>query len=244
METRTDHLLDDKGREPGEGGETSISPDGSKVIFEGHCKQGGALGDRATPVHCGFLVAAAGGEPEQVCERCAPRGFTSDGSVVLLQKYDPNDPNKDRIVALDLRTRREQDFLSDPNSPIYQAFFSWDDRWVVFNKVRSWDFRQAHNQTMIAAVRQGSAAKEAEWILLTEGQHSEDKPQFSADGNTVYFTNTRWLSLHLGDPAGPGDQTPAWSTIRLRALSQLKRAGQHFLDGKVKSHRRPRQDPY
>jgi hypothetical protein len=44
---------------------------------------------------------------------------------------------------------------------------------------------------MIAPVRHGSAAAEAEWIAVTDGQHSDDKPQFSADGNTVYFTSTR-----------------------------------------------------
>ena len=57
-----------------------------------------------------FMVAATGGEPEQVCERCTPRGFSSDGSVVLIQKYNQTDPNKDRIVALDLRTKTETGF--------------------------------------------------------------------------------------------------------------------------------------
>ena len=52
-------------------------------------------------------------KPEQVCQRCTPRGFSSDGSVVLLEKYDQTDGNKDRIVALDLQTKTEQDFLSD-----------------------------------------------------------------------------------------------------------------------------------
>jgi WD40-like Beta Propeller Repeat len=40
-------------------------------------------------------------------------------------------------------------------------------------------------------VRHGSPGTEAEWIPVTDGQHSDDKPQFSADGNTVYFTSTR-----------------------------------------------------
>lgn len=135
------------------------------------------------------MVAAAGGEPKQVCERCSPRGFSSDGSLVLLQKYSLADPTEDRIVSLDLRTRTEQDFLSDPDKPLFHAFFSWDDRWVIFKKVRSVDWTQA--QIMIAPMRHGSAAGEAEWIAVTDGQYSDDKPQFSADGNTVYFTSTR-----------------------------------------------------
>jgi hypothetical protein len=79
------------------------------------------------------MVGAAGGKPEQVCERCTPRAFSSDGAVVLLRKYEQTDATRDRIVVLDLRTRKEQDFLSDPDGPLYHPFFSWDDRRVVLN---------------------------------------------------------------------------------------------------------------
>jgi eukaryotic-like serine/threonine-protein kinase len=192
MGTGTDHLLDDKGRLPlVEGGrrETSISPDGSRVIFERDCKEGVFQGGPASPLPCGFMVAAAGGEPEQVCEDCTPRGFSSDGSAVLLQKYNQTDVNKDRIVALDLRTRTERNFLSLPDRPVFHPFVSWDDRWVVFKKTQPGD--SPPSQIMIAPVRLGSAAPEAEWIPVTDGKHSDDKPQFSPDGNTVYFTSAR-----------------------------------------------------
>ena len=74
-----------------------------RVIFERDCKEGRSARPGAAPLPCGFMVAAADGEPEQICERCTPRGFSSDGSVILLQKYDQTDPDKSRIVALDLR---------------------------------------------------------------------------------------------------------------------------------------------
>ena len=106
LSTGTDHFLDDKGRQPGAGGATSISPDGSRVIFSRDCKEGSFPERSENPFPCGFMIAAAGGKPEQVCERCTPRGFSSDGSVVLLQKYDQTDPDKDRIVALDLARER------------------------------------------------------------------------------------------------------------------------------------------
>jgi dipeptidyl aminopeptidase/acylaminoacyl peptidase len=186
LSTGTDHLLDDKGRHPGAGGEASISPDGSSVIFERDCKGGNFPEDPEHPFPCSFMVAAAGGKPEQVCERCTPRGFSSDGSVVLLQKYDPTDPGKDRIVALDLRTRTEREFVSHPGRPIYHSFFSWDDRWVAFK-----EFLSDPAVLMIAPVRHGSAAGEAEWIAVTDGRYWDDKPQFSADGKTLYFTSPR-----------------------------------------------------
>ena len=184
LSTGADHLLDDKGRRRSVGGVTAISPDGSRVFFERDCKKAENSG-RIFP--CGFMVAASGDKPEQVCERCTPRGFSSDGSVVLLQKYDLTDEDKDRIVALDLRTRTEREFLSDPKLPLYHPFFSWDDRWVTFKRFLS-DFA---DQITIAPVRGGSAAGEAEWIAVTDGRYWDDKPQFSADGNTLYFTSTR-----------------------------------------------------
>jgi eukaryotic-like serine/threonine-protein kinase len=184
--TGTDHVLDDKDWGTTEYAETSISPDGSRAMIARDCKEG-----RLPRFPCGFMVAAAGGEPERVCELCTPRGFSSDGSVVLLQKYDPTDPNKDGIVALDLRTRTERDFLSHPDEPLFHAYFSWDDHWVVFKKLQSLDLIQSPAQILIAPVRHGVAGGEAEWIAVTDGQYSDDKPQFSADGNTVYFTSTR-----------------------------------------------------
>ena len=189
LSTGTDHLLDDKGRAPGTDYAASISPDGSMVIFERDCKEGTWPDDPNSPLPCGFMVAATGGQPKQICQYCTPRGFSSDGSVVLLQKYDLTNVDKDRIVALDLRTGTEHGFLSLPDNPVFHAYFSWDDRWVVFKKMRPGI--SFPSQILIAPVRHGSAAAEAEWIAVTDGQHIDDKPQFSADGNTVYFTSTR-----------------------------------------------------
>jgi DNA-binding winged helix-turn-helix (wHTH) protein/Tol biopolymer transport system component len=189
----TEHLLDDKDRRPDDASATSISPDGSTVIFERDCKKARWPGVEAA-MPCAFTVAATGGVPEPVCERCTPRGFSSDGSVVLIQKYDLTDMNKNRIVALDLRTRTERDFLSLPDRPVYHPFFSWDDRWVVFKKVPPGD--SGDGQILIAPVRHGlTAAPKTEWIAVTDGRNNDDKPQFSPDGNTVYFTSTRDGSL-------------------------------------------------
>ena len=43
---------------------------------------------------------------------------------------------------------------------------------------------------MIAPVRDGVPGKEAEWIAVTDGEYNDDKPQFSPDGNTVYFLSS------------------------------------------------------
>ena len=188
LATGADRVLDEMGRRPGSGGGTSISPDGSKVIFERDCKTG--KWPWGEPLPCGFMVPAAGGEPEQVCEFCTARGYSSNGSIVLIQKYNSDGAIKPppRIAALDLTSRTEKEFLESPNKAVLHAFFSWDDRWVAFKAVplEGWT-----SQIMIAPVRNGVAGKEAEWTAVTDGRYSDDKPQFSPDGNTVYFTSTR-----------------------------------------------------
>lgn len=78
-----DRVLDEMGRKPGTRWEASISPDGSKVIFERDCNT--SKWETGDSLPCGFMVSAAGGEPEQICEFCTPRGFSSDGSTVLIQ---------------------------------------------------------------------------------------------------------------------------------------------------------------
>jgi Tol biopolymer transport system component/DNA-binding winged helix-turn-helix (wHTH) protein len=178
-----DRVLDEIGRRLD--GETSISPDGSKVIFEGDCKTG--KWETGEPLPCDFMVPAVGGEPEQICEFCTARGFSSNGSTVLIQKYNRdgsfNPPNW--IAAVDLTTRTEREFLKSPKNGIYHAFFSWDDRSVAFKR------DVGNGQLMIAPVRNGLAGKEAEWISVTDGRYYNDKPQFSPDGNTLYFTSSR-----------------------------------------------------
>lgn len=191
LSTGTEHLLDDKDLQPNGDVVTSISPDGSTVLFQRDCKEALFRDILGRPLPCGFMVSAVGGEAERVCLRCTPSGFSSDGAVVLLQKYEPADPNKDRVVALDLRTKTEHEFLSLPHGALYHPSFSWDDRWVTFKKVPSWNLPERPSQILIAAVHQGSPGAEGEWIPVTDGSHSDDKPQFSADGNTVYFTSTR-----------------------------------------------------
>jgi Tol biopolymer transport system component len=101
------------------------------------------------------------------------------------------DLDKSRIVALDLRTRTEKDFLSLPDAPLFHAYFSWDDRWVAFKKSQSLNLPEPLSQILIAPVRHGSPGTEREWIAVTDGRHRDEKPQFSADGNTLYFTSTR-----------------------------------------------------
>jgi hypothetical protein len=82
---------------------------------------------------------------EQLCEGCTARGFSSDGALVLIEKFALTGEGRDKIAALDVATKKEKDFLRDPDYPLYQASFSWDDHWVVFKRQFT-----ARSQIMIA----------------------------------------------------------------------------------------------
>jgi hypothetical protein len=115
-----DHVIDEVGRSAS--GETTISPDGSKVAFERDCKN---------DLPCSFIMAVAGGEPDQICESCTPRGFSSNGSIVLVQNYNRDGEPPHTIAAIDLTSRTEKNFLRASQGSVYHAFFSWDDRWAL-----------------------------------------------------------------------------------------------------------------
>lgn len=159
----------------------SISADGAKVVFNRHCACSTSVVDCPS-----FLLASEGGQAEEICPACTPRGFSSDGSFVLMQHYSGGG-HDDSITAVDLATKRERPFLESSTGELYHAFLSWDDRWVVFKKLVG----TMRAQILVAPVRDGQAGDGSEWTVISDGRFADDKPQFSPDGNTVYFTCDR-----------------------------------------------------
>jgi DNA-binding winged helix-turn-helix (wHTH) protein/Tol biopolymer transport system component len=190
LTTGVDQLVDDRGRSVQRTDYVvTITPDGSKVIFERDCEHGVFPRDHQSPLPCTFIASPSDGDPEQICDRCRPRGISSNGSVILADNFDQADGTKDQIVAVNLGTRTVEPFLSDPSGPIRNGHFSPDDQWVVFEKAAAGDIPPF--QIFIARVRHGLPAPKGEWIMITDATFSDDKAQFSADGNTLFFTSIR-----------------------------------------------------
>jgi Tol biopolymer transport system component/DNA-binding winged helix-turn-helix (wHTH) protein len=164
-----------------------IAPDGSKVSFEQDC--GNRRWQSGEAVNCGFVSSPEGERPRKVCESCIPRGFSSDGSILLVRKYNPirDDKPPGWIAGLDLRSGSEKQLVASPNSAIESASLSWNDRWIIFVKILD----RTKSQIMIAPVRDGTAGKEPEWIAVTDGTHNDGGPQFSSDGTMAYFMSKR-----------------------------------------------------
>jgi Tol biopolymer transport system component/DNA-binding winged helix-turn-helix (wHTH) protein len=74
--------------------------------------------------------------------------------------------------------------ISDPEYDLYQAHFSPDGQWIVFEAIRS-------EPTLTESTLYVTAAAGGPWIRITDGKHWDDKPRWSPDGQTIYFISSR-----------------------------------------------------
>ncbi len=162
----------------------AISPDGSFVIYYGN--------DSPARESDLYSISTAGGSPRLVCRECGtPRGFSSDGTHLLTQRGFSY--GLDRIASVDVATGKVTDVLSDTQHSLWNAFYSWDDKWVVFLMEKSGKSASdlPNSRVCVTPVDNFVPAGPDRWIQLTSGEYHDDKPQLSPDGNTVYFTSNR-----------------------------------------------------
>ncbi len=156
-----------------------ISPDGSLVVYYGNADSG-----RFDL----YLISTTGEAPHRVCQGCGgPGGFSSDGTRVLTENFSGG--GLDKISLVELATGKVTDVLSDPQHPLWNPFYSWDDKWMSFLMQTGAD--QEHYRIYITPVQNFVPAGPDRWIQLTGGEYHDDKEQFSPDGNTMYFTSNR-----------------------------------------------------
>jgi serine/threonine protein kinase len=162
----------------------AISPDGSLVVYY---IENGLVAGRSVPEDL-YSISTAGGSPRLVCRACGqPKGFSADGSRLLAQGGYP--PGPSWIAVVEMATGKETHVLSDPTHNLWNAYYSWDDRWMSFLMQTGADFE--HFRVYITPVENFVPAGPDRWIQVTTGEYHDDKPQLSPDGNTLYFTSNR-----------------------------------------------------
>jgi Tol biopolymer transport system component len=157
----------------------AISPDGLFVVYT-------VIEGQAVSL---YSVSTSGGTPRRVCRECSSigaLGFSSDGSMALGQKW-VEDSSLDRIELINISTGEVKEVLSHPKHSLWHPRFSWDDRWMTFKM----ELDSIHFRLYITPAENFVPAGENRWIALTTGEHNDDKPQLSPDGNTLYFTSNR-----------------------------------------------------
>ena len=153
-----------------------ISPSGSRIIY----------GEQAGGNSVGYLVSAAGGDPQKICEGCtqALDWFPDERGILIQQQHDLSPLSVD---LLKLPSRETAAFLQHPKWNLSSPRFSPDGRGVVFHAITG----PVRRQIFVAPVVAGATAGESQWIPITDGQGLDRNAVFSPDANLLYFLSER-----------------------------------------------------
>jgi hypothetical protein len=137
-----------------------------------------------------YVLPASGGVPEKVCKDCAgPYDWSQDGES-FIYRIPPD--RKESIGLFNLKTRKKTELLKHPNNPrgLGNARFSPDNRWIAFQVPGD---HPRGDRLFVVRFRGEETLKESEWIAVTETtiRATNDWPQWSPDGNLLYFPSNR-----------------------------------------------------
>lgn len=131
-----------------------------------------------------FLMDSSGGEATKLLDPAGGvtlYGWSADGKRIVYYDGSPI-----RFSVFDLETQQTWELISHTAYDIHGAELSPDSKWVAFHLPRPVD-----EPVIIAPVRAGKAAPEAEWITVTAAAGANRRPWWSPDGNMLYFLSTR-----------------------------------------------------
>ncbi len=151
-----------------------ISGDGSKVAYIAY-----------TGSKVGLFVADTNDLVARLlCEDCgSPGAWFPDGRRLLLY-FLPG--GYTRIEALDIDSG-ERTLVVQYSLNLIQPHFSPDGRWLALHT----HYSAAGRQILIIPLRNGVAAKEQEWVTVTDGSSFDLDKDWSPDGNLLYFFSER-----------------------------------------------------
>ena len=138
-----------------------------------------------------FVCSAptSGGSCEKECINCGhPTGASPDGGTLLLQQ---GFGGRATLAALDLRSGKKSEILSDPGYGLYRGHFSPDGRFMVFHAGDANTAGQPAAREFIAPFRGLAPVPKSEWIAITDGKAYSDAPRWSPDGNRLYYVADR-----------------------------------------------------
>ena len=126
-----------------------------------------------------YLQSVEGGEPEQI---------TSDNDTYITDVlWSPDSKTlvyldrKNRVISLDITSRKKKVLVEDPNGLPGNVSFSADGKWLTYT-------RSASNDMSVIYAYDMAAGKE---YPLTEKWYSSHSPRFSNDGKYIIFTSAR-----------------------------------------------------
>jgi Tol biopolymer transport system component len=150
------------------------------------------------------------------------RDWSPDGKWLLISQGN-NDTHRAELWLLPVAARPHAEAASRKitSNLAYNLFdgqFSPDGRWIVFEAVKQPPTPNAESALYVLPATGGP------WTRLSEGEHWDDKPRWSPDGNMIYFVSDRsgffnvW-GIHFdatkGKPVGEPFRVTAFETPAL-----------------------------
>jgi serine/threonine protein kinase/Tol biopolymer transport system component len=145
----------------------AISPDGRYVAYP-------VPGSKNAPET--WVVPAAGGPPEKLCEHCTVRDWNGDPNEVLIGRIDKG------LMLLDVRTKAER-MISPLDASVRT---SSDGRWWT-----TYFPSPGGTALLIFPVLANRVVGGEDAIQVAAGSSSDILPTFSSDINTLYFLSNR-----------------------------------------------------
>ncbi len=188
-----------------------ISPDGTKIAV-------GIGGPGKITV-----VPIQGGVPDVLCpEGCnSILGWSADSRKILTWKGKPI-----ADFLLDISDGKLTPVLSHPQWDLHRPRFSPDGQWLAVNPKMG----ERQSALYIVPYRNGVSAAQSEWIPVTDGHGIDGQPEWSPDGNILYFHSQRlgfidqWavrLNPATKHPEGEPFLVQAFHTARQAVFSAL-----------------------
>jgi len=189
---------------PGDKSAPVVAPDGSMVAYS-------VVEDRKPSLYVIPTAGSGSGVARKVCEDCGePSDWTHSGGKILCSGGQPS------VVSLvDPALRASVPILRHSVFKLDQPHFSPDDRWIAF--VAGDDPHP--NRIYISAFLNGAAA--GEWIPVTDGKASDDKPRWLDDTSIVYYSNRDDFGCLWKQKLQPGTMQPAGAPTAVHHFHRL-----------------------
>ena len=153
--------------------------------------------------------------------------WSPDGKWILVSRTD-GPTSEAEILALPVAAApaaetASRKIASSPGAALWQAYFSPDGRWIVFEAATRLPTK-AESRLYVVPAAGGT------WSRLLQGEHWDDKPRWSPNGNMIYFVSNRggffnvW-GIHFdatkGKPVGEPFRVTAFETPALMLASPI-----------------------
>ncbi|MFN7933868.1 MAG: protein kinase [Bryobacteraceae bacterium] len=182
-----------------------ISGDGSRVGFD---KQDGL-----------YLVQPPA-NPERVRKTSNPWDISVDGRFVLVDGGTRQD-----IVAFDFVSRRESLVAKRRQMQLLSPVFSHDMRWIALHTRNSEVTRQIH----ILPFHENRESLPQEWIPITDDKGLERDPEWSPDGNLLYWQTDRdGFRCFIAQKLDPATKRPVGEPFFVQHFHDPSRSLQFF----------------